>query len=87
MINFRGYNVVPVETKKYEVGDKLINCDEIAKIKHLKAQNNVKIAFECDRFIIYTYTIDNVEINVNFNTKPLIEWSKEQLKEVLGNAG
>ena len=83
MVNFRGYNVVPVENKKYEAGDKLINCDELSKINHLKAQNNVKIEFECDRFIIYTYTINNVEINVNFNTKPLVEWSKEQLKGVL----
>jgi hypothetical protein len=83
MINFRGYNVVPVDNKKNDPGDKLIHCDELSKMEHLKAQNNVKIAFECDRFIIYTYTIDNVEINVNFNTKPLIEWSKEQLKGVL----
>lgn len=62
---------------------KLINREEQDKIEHLKAQKGVKIAFESDRFIIYTYKVQNVEISVNFNTKPLVEWSKEQLKGVI----
>lgn len=64
---------------------KLINREEQDKIEHLKAQKGVKIAFESDRFIIYTYKVQNVEISVNFNTKPLVEWNKEQLKGVLEN--
>ena len=57
--------------------------DEKQKIKQLKAQKYVKIAFENDKFITYTYKVENAEISVNFNSKPLIEWSKEQLKGVI----
>lgn len=65
------------------VQQKLINREEQEKIEHLKAQKRVKIHFESDRFIIYTYKVQNVEISVNFNTKHLVEWSKEQLQGVL----
>lgn len=62
---------------------KLITNDTKEKIEHLKTQKRVKIAFESDRFIIYTYKVEDIEISVNFNTKHLIDWSKEQLKGVL----
>ena len=69
--------------QEISVQQKLINREEQDKIEHLKAQKHIKIAFESERFIIYTYKVQNVEISVNFNTKPLVEWSKEQLKGVL----
>ena len=76
--------VVPLDLKPSQAYN-LYSNEDWEKIKHLKAKKGVKIYFENDRFIIYTYKVNNVEISVNFNTKPLIEWSKEQLKGVLVN--
>lgn len=62
---------------------KLISREEIEKVEHLKKQKKVRIKFESDRFIIYSYTNDEYEIDMSFNTKFLIDWSKEQLQGVL----
>ena len=59
----------------------LINSEQKEKIEHLKKQKKIKIVYENDRFIIYSYKVRDVEITETFTTEHLVKWSKEQLKE------
>ena len=74
------FNQVSYEEKETRLVPELINCDQKEKIQHLKEQKNIRIVYENDRFIIYSYIVNGFEITETFTTKQLIEWSKEQLK-------
>jgi hypothetical protein len=81
-MKFRGYTILPLGETTTNTYD-LFSKTDIERLEHLKAKKRVKIAFESERFIIYTYKVDDNEISVNFNGKELVEWSKEQLKGVI----